>query len=60
MIYCLYLYDRHGTCLLYRRWNVAALKPSTGEEKAVEHEKKNLFGLLFQMRQFIREISLNR
>lgn len=42
-----------------QQWNKHALKkiePGT-EAKTMEHEQKNMFGLLFSMKQFVNTIS---
>jgi len=59
MIYTLYVYNRNADCLLMQQWNKQAQKkldPAT-EAKTLEHEQKNMFGLLFSMKQFVNTVN---
>eukprot|EP00457_Paulinella_chromatophora_P023348 gb/GEZN01026726.1/.p1 GENE.gb/GEZN01026726.1/~~gb/GEZN01026726.1/.p1 ORF type:complete len:144 (+),score=10.96 gb/GEZN01026726.1/:77-508(+) len=51
-IYKLFIFDRHGTCLFYRAW---FQKPQNA--KAVEQEKKLLFGLMYSVKDFVNKMS---
>lgn len=52
-IHQLYLFDRHGQCLLHREWN----KKRNKSKKDLENEKKLMFGLLFSAKLFVNQLS---
>ena len=47
-VYALYMYNRLGQCLLYRRWHQHAKG-----KRGVEHETKLMWGLLFSMKELV-------
>eukprot|EP00808_Paulinella_micropora_P018584 g38748.t1 len=51
-IYKLFIFDRQGTCLFYRAWGQKPLSA-----KAIEQEKKLLFGLLYSVKDFVNKMS---
>mmetsp|Transcript_3091 Transcript_3091/g.5447 ORF Transcript_3091/g.5447 Transcript_3091/m.5447 type:complete len:152 (+) Transcript_3091:60-515(+) len=50
-IYCMYIFDRNGNCLLYREWNRTRLRVD------IAGEEKNLYGMLFALCNFCRQLS---
>ncbi len=50
-VFSFYLFDRHGTCLVYREW-----KRSVKAEDA-DDDQKNMFGMLFALRNFSMKLS---
>ena len=57
MIYAVYVFNRDGDCLYLRKWNKDRQRRHKNPEKALQHEKKNLFGLLFSMKQFANTVA---
>jgi trafficking protein particle complex subunit 1 len=53
-VYSFYLFDRTGACLCYREWarTLRVNKP--------EDDQKNMFGMLFALREFTVELSPSR
>ena len=50
-VHSFYLFNRQGTCLCYREWS----RPSRVLNAA--NDQKNMFGLLFALRQFSTKLS---
>lgn len=48
-----YLFNREGTCLCYREWSRNAKVEDSG------NDQKNMFGLLYALRQFVSKLSPN-
>lgn len=53
MIYALYIFTRGGECVYVRKWN----KDRQRRHRQLDHEKKNLFGLLFSLKQFANALT---
>ena len=51
-VYTLYVYNRLGVCLLYRRWHQ---QPKGA--RGVEHETKLMWGLLFSMKELVNTMT---
>ncbi|KNC56356.1 trafficking protein particle complex 1 [Thecamonas trahens ATCC 50062] len=52
-VYTLFIFDRKGTCLYYTDWGRS--RPPTHNDP--EQEQKLLYGLLFSMKMFMKQIS---
>lgn len=50
-VYCFYLFDRSGTCLCYREWK------RTVKVHDASDDQKNMFGMLFALRNFSMKLS---
>lgn len=50
-VHSFYLFDRTGACLCYREW-VRSLRVNKPED-----DQKNMFGMLFALREFTTELS---
>lgn len=50
-VFTFYLFDRAGTCLVYREWK-RAVKPADASD-----DQKNMFGMLFALRNFSQKLS---
>ena len=50
-VYCFYLFDRTGTCLCYREWKRPRPVQDAGDDQ------KNMFGMLFALRNFSIKLS---
>ena len=51
-VYTLYMYNRLGVCLFYRRWH----QQSKGK-RGIEHETKLMWGLLFSMKELVNKMT---
>ena len=52
VLHCLYVYNRHGTCLYYEEWN----REHHGSETQYDDEML-MFGLVFSMRELTKQMS---
>ncbi|PXF40900.1 Trafficking protein particle complex subunit 1 [Gracilariopsis chorda] len=50
-VYCFYLFDRTGTCLCYYEWNRSRSLQDASDDQ------KNMFGMLFALRNFSVKLS---
>ncbi|KAA8497924.1 Trafficking protein particle complex subunit 1 [Porphyridium purpureum] len=50
-VYCLYIFNRYGECLLYRVYKRTYAPRDPGDEQ------KNMYGMLFAMRNFCQKMS---
>eukprot|EP00871_Galdieria_phlegrea_P004873 jgi/Galph1/5387/GphlegSOOS_G4051.1 len=53
-VYAFYLFDRKGNCLCYREWYRPKLM------KDATQDQKNIFGLLFALKNFCGKLSLQQ
>ncbi|KAL6069607.1 Trafficking protein particle complex subunit [Balamuthia mandrillaris] len=53
MLYNFFIYNRKGTCIYYQEWSVEK------EEINLEEVKRNMYGLMFEMKRFIVKASPN-
>lgn len=51
VVFSFYLFDRHGTCLVYKEWKRSAKADDANDDQ------KNMFGLLFALRNFSMKLS---
>ena len=51
-VYTLYIYNRMGMCLFYRRWH-----QQPKGKRGIEHETKLMWGLLFSMKELVNKMT---
>lgn len=59
MLYAVFVFTKTGECVYAQKWNADRQRQPKAKNaaKALEHEKKNLFGLLFSMKQFANSVA---